>query len=132
MAHHNLGIVHSDRGNWAEAAGCFALGITLADASGDPRLTGLCRMNLAEVYLGQGDTVQALVSAEAALGIFSELGANLHLADAYRVIGRIRRATGEPMLAASSLRTAVEMARVTGAGLSAVAAERELEALCEA
>ncbi len=129
MAHHNLGIIHSDRGEWPEAADCFALSLKLADSVGDPRLAGLCRLNLAEVYLGEGDTVRALASAEAALGIFSELGANLHLADAYRVIGRIRHREGQRALAVASLRTALEMAKVTGAGLSATAAERELEAL---
>jgi tetratricopeptide (TPR) repeat protein len=132
MAFHNLGIVHSDREDWTEAARCFAISLELAELAGDPRLTGLCRLNLAEVHLGTGDTVRALASAEAALSIFSELSANLHLADAYRVLGRIRRATGQFALAESCLRTAVEMARVTGAGLSAAAAERELEAMCEA
>jgi tetratricopeptide (TPR) repeat protein len=132
MAHHNLGIVHSDRGEWDEAERNLMLSLKLADSAGDPRLTGLCRLNLAEVYLGVRETGRALASAEAALGIFSELGANLHLADAYRVIGRIRKVEGQRALALASLRTAVEMARVTGAGLSAAAAERELEALSEA
>ena len=132
MAHHNLGIVHSDRGEWDEAERNFTLSLELADAAGDPRLTGLCRLNLAEVYLGERETGRALASAEAALGIFSELGANLHLAEAYRVIGRIRKVEGQRALALASLRTALEMARITGAGLSAAAAERELEALNEA
>ena len=132
MAHHNLGIVHSDRGEWDEAERNFTLSLNLADSAGDPRLTGLCRLNLAEVYLGERETGRALASAEAALGIFSELGANLHLADAYRVIGRIRKVEGQRQLALASLRTALEMARITGAGLSAAAAERELEALNEA
>ena len=56
----------------------------------------------------------------------------MHLTDAYRVIGRIRRKEGQRALAVASLRTALEMAKVTGAGLSAAAAEKELEALCEA
>ena len=84
------------------------------------------------MYLGEGETGRALASAEAALSIFSELGANFHLTDAYRVIGKIRKVEGQRALALASLRTALEMARVTGAGLSAAAAERELEALSEA
>ncbi len=129
LAYHNLGMVHSDRAQWADADRFFRLSLELATGLGDVRLAGLCRLNHAEVHLGQQRYDQARESAEAALGVFNELGASFDKADAYRVIGRVFRETGRPALAESRLRAAIDLAVKTNSVLSEAEASRELALL---
>jgi putative nucleotidyltransferase with HDIG domain len=129
IAYHNLGMVSADRELWDDADRYFRRSLDMAKAIGDVHLQGLGLLNHAEVHLARQHYEQARQNAEAALGIFDQLGSRLDKADAYKVIGRVYRETGRHALAESRLRSAVELAVSTGSILSEAEASRELALL---
>jgi putative nucleotidyltransferase with HDIG domain len=129
IAYHNLGMVSADQELWDEADHFFRRSFEIAEELGDIHLQGLGLLNHAEVHLARQRYEQAKQNAEAALGIFDQLGSKLDKADAYKVIGRAYRETGRHALAESRLRAAVELAVSTGSILSEAEASRELALL---
>ena len=129
LVYHNLGVLYCDRSRWAAAERCFRLAAHLAEVVGDLRLVGLCRLNRAEVHLGRAEFDPALSGAEAALRIFEEIRANLHVAEAYRMIGRILWESGSRALAKGRFELALETAAATGAQLTETAVIGDLAAL---
>ena len=129
IAYHNLGMVSADRELWDDADRYFRRSLDMAKAIGDVHLQGLGLLNHAEVHLARQYYEQARQNAEAALGIFDQLGSRLDKADAYKVIGRVYRETGRHALAESRLRSAVDLAVSTGSILSEAEASRELALL---
>ncbi len=129
IAYHNLGMVSADRELWDDADHYFGQSFQIAEAIGDIHLQGLGLLNHAEVHLARQRYEQAKQNAEAALGIFDQLGSKLDKADAYKVIGRAYRETGRHALAESRLRAAVDLAVSTGSVLSEAEASRELALL---
>lgn len=132
IAYHNLGMMFADRGAWDEADAHYTRSLAIAEAVGDLHLQGLCRLNHAEVHLARQRFAEALRGAEAALGVFDQLGTRLDKADAYRVIGVVYRETGRLALAESRLRAAVELAVATGSVLTEAETARELGRLYQA
>ncbi len=132
IAYHNLGMVSSDRELWDDADHYFRRSFEIAEAIGDIHLQGLGLLNHAEVHLARQRYDQARQNAEAALGIFDQLGSKLDKADAYKVIGSAYRETGRPALAESRLRSAIDLAVGTGSILSEAEASRELALLYQA
>jgi putative nucleotidyltransferase with HDIG domain len=129
IAYHNLGMVCADRERWEEADRYFTESLKLAEAFGDLHLQALCLLNHSEVHLARQHFDQAKRSAEAALAMFDQLGAELDKADSYRLIGMVYRETGRPALAESRLKAAIELAARTGSLLSEAEASRELALL---
>jgi tetratricopeptide (TPR) repeat protein len=132
IAYHNLGMVSADCERWGDADRYFRLSLGIARALGDIHLEGLGLLNHAEVHLAVRDYDHARQNAEAALGIFDQLGSLLDKADAYRVIGRAYRETGRYPLAESRLRSAMELAVGTGSILSEAEVAREMALLYQA
>jgi putative nucleotidyltransferase with HDIG domain len=132
IAYHNLGMVSADRELWDDADLYFRRSLEIAEQIGDVHLRGLGLLNHAEVHLARQRYDQAKQNAEAALGIFDQLGAKLDKADAYKVIGRVYRESGRHALAESRLRSAIELAVSTGSILSEAEADRELALLYQA
>ncbi len=132
IAYHNLGMVSADRELWDDADLYFRRSLEIAEAIGDIHLQGLGLLNHAEVHLARQRYEEAKQNAEAALGIFDQIGSKLDKADAYKVIGRAYRETGRHALAESRLRAAVELAVSTGSILSEAEASRELALLFQA
>ena len=122
-------MVSADRELWDDADRYFRRSLEIAEAIGDIHLQGLGLLNHAEVHLARQRYEQARQNAEAALGIFDQLGSRLDKADAYKVIGRVYRETGRHALAESRLRSAIELAVSTGSILSEAEASRELALL---
>src|SRR5207247_1287969 len=117
LAYHNLGMGSADRG-WLNAADCyFRESRALAERVGDAYLRGLCLVNHAEVDVTRQRFEDARQKAEEALAVFDQLGAQSAKAEAYRVIGMVYRETGRIVLAASRLRSAIELAATAGAVL---------------
>jgi putative nucleotidyltransferase with HDIG domain len=114
---------------WDDADRYFRRSLEIAKVIGDIHLQGLGLLNHAEVHLARQRYEQAKQNAEAALGIFDQIGSKLDKADAYKVIGRAYRETGRHALAESRLRAAVELAVSTGSILSEAEASRELALL---
>ncbi|HEX2251320.1 MAG TPA: tetratricopeptide repeat protein, partial [Gemmatimonadales bacterium] len=129
IAYHNLGMVSADRELWDDADRYFARSFEIAEKVGDIHLQGLGLLNHAEVHLARQRYDLAKQNAEAALGIFDQIGSKLDKADAYKVIGRAYRETGRHALAESRLRAAIELAIGTGSILSEAEASRELALL---
>jgi putative nucleotidyltransferase with HDIG domain len=129
IAYHNLGMVSADQELWDDADRYFRRSFEMAEAIGDIHLQGLGLLNHAEVHLARQRYDLAKENAEAALGIFDQIGSKLDKADAYKVIGRAYRETGRWALAESRLRAAVELAVSTGSILSEAEASRELALL---
>lgn len=129
IAYHNLGMVSADRELWDDADRYYARSFEIAEAIGDIHLQGLGLLNHAEVHLARQRYDRAKQGAEAALGIFDQIGSKLDKADAYKVIGRAYRETGRHALAESRLRAAIDLAVNTGSILSEAEASRELALL---
>jgi tetratricopeptide (TPR) repeat protein len=89
-------------------------------------------MNLAEVWLAQGQLDEAQAGVESALEIFTEVEARRHKAGAHRLLGMIYRERGHIALAESHLRSALEVAANSCAPLIQADAAKELAALYQA
>ena len=129
LAYHNLGMISADRGLWDEADRYFGESRTIAERLGDLHLQGLCLLNHAEVFVARQQFEAAKRSAEGALAIFDQLGAQLDKSDAYRVIGVVYRETGRPALAESRLRSAIDLAGANALVLCQAESSRELALL---
>ncbi len=132
IAYHNLGMVSADRAHWDEADEYFRRCLEITAAVGDVHLTGLGLLNRSEVQLARQRYADAKSDAEAALRIFDRLGTRLDKADAYKVIGRVYRETGQLALAEARLTAAIELAVSTDSALSEAEASRELALLYQA
>lgn len=128
-AHHNLGMIHADQKQWADADRHYQTSQALAAAAGDRHLGGIALMNRAEVRLAQGDLEGARAGAEQALAIFSEVDARRHKAGAHRLLGMVFRQRGQPALAESHLRSALELAAGARCPLIEADAAKELATL---
>ena len=126
LAHHNLAMVASRRGELERAEQAFARSATMAGRTGDVQLEGLCQLNRADLSHARQQYGDALGRAEAALNIFQRLGDQRAKADAYRIIGMVFRDTGRPVLAEERLRAAVALAEQNGCVLGQAEATREL------
>lgn len=129
IAYHNLGKVAMDRGQLDAAEGYYREALRIADRTRDVLLRGLCLANQAEAHLARQRYEQARESAEAALTVFDQLGANGAKVDAYRVIGMVYRDTGKHVLAESRLQSAIDMAVRAGSVLGEAECSRELALL---
>jgi putative nucleotidyltransferase with HDIG domain len=125
IAYHNLGMISADRGQWNAAEGYFGRSLELANELGDTRLRGLCLLNRTEVLLACQRYEDARASAETALRLFDELGAQPLKAEAYKFLGILYRETGRPMLAQARLEGAIALAASSGALLAEAEASRE-------
>lgn len=131
-AHHNLGMIHADQKQWSDADRHYQTSQALAAAAGDRHLGALALMNRAEVRLAQGDLEGARAGAEQALAIFSEVDARRHKAGAHRLLGMVFRQRGQPALAESHLRSALEIAAGASCPLIEADAAKELAILYQA
>jgi len=129
IAYHNLGMIATQRGDLDDAAESLSRSATIAARIEDIHLEGLCQLNRADVAHRQGQYEEALRRAEAALGIFEQLGSRADKSDVYRVIGMVFRDTGRPVLAEARLRAAVSLALETSWVLGEAEASRELARL---
>src|SRR2546430_3537137 len=132
IAYHNLGMASADRERFDEAEQYFRQSYEIAERAGDAYLGGLCLVNHAKVHVARERYEDARRDAEAALGVFDQLGVGSAKADAYRVLGMIYRETGRPALARSRRRSAIELAVGAGSVLNEAETSRELALLYQA
>lgn len=126
IAHHNLGVTASRRGDWEEAERSLTKSAVLAGHCGDLYIGGLCQLHRAEVCHHRQHYSDALTRAEAALATFERLGDRRAMSDAYKIIGIILRDSGRLALAEDRLRKALELARESNWVLGQAEACREL------
>ncbi len=126
IAHHNLGMLASDRGAWKDAAQHFDSCETLAEQTRDAHLVALCLLNRAEVLLAVGQVDEARRDAASAERGFEALGAHFNAADVHRTLALCDRAEGLVGQAETRLEQARELARITGARLTEAEIARDL------
>ena len=126
IAHHNLGMLAADRGNFAKASEHFTVCERLADDSRDLHLVALCLLNHAEVLVALERPVVARQNAEAAERMFQGLGVYFDACDVHRVLALCDWADGLLGQAETRLGQARELARQTGARLTEAEVLREL------
>ena len=129
IAYHNLGLIATHRVEYDLAEDHFTRSAAIAARLGDVHLQGLCQLNHAEVRHARQQYGDALRRAEAALGIFEQLGARIDKSGAYKVIGMVFRDTGRHALAEQRLQTAIDLAIETSWVLGQAEASRELARL---
>src|SRR5690349_15995246 len=128
----NLGIAHTDLGQYDRADEYFSKSFEIAERASDAHLQGLCLVNHAEVHFMRGRYDEARRNAESALAIFDQIDSRTDKSEAYKTIGMVYRETGRPALAESRLRTAIELAVSAGSVLNEAEAARELALLMQA
>jgi tetratricopeptide (TPR) repeat protein len=126
LAHHNLGMLAADREAFVEAVDHFDACEVLAEASHDAHLVALCLLNRAEVLLAMGRTEQARRDAASAERGFEALGAHFNAADVHRMIALCDWADERLGQAETRLKQARELAKMTGARLTAAETARDL------
>jgi putative nucleotidyltransferase with HDIG domain len=132
IAYANLGIAHTDLGQYDRADGYFKQCSEIAERAGDAHLFGMCLVNHAQVHFVRGRYEEARRNAEVALAIFDQLDARTDKSEAYRMIGMVYRETGRTALAESRFRSAIELAVSTGSVLNEAEASCELALLHQA
>ena len=130
IAHHNLGMLAADRGDYVRASEHYAACERLAAASRDTHLAALCLLNHAEVLVALQRPAEARQDAEEAERAFHALGTDFDAADVHRVLALCDRAEGLHRQAEGRLEQARELARLTGARLTEAEVLRELGRLC--
>jgi putative nucleotidyltransferase with HDIG domain len=128
----NLGIAHTDLGQYDRADEYFSKSFEIAERASDAHLQGLCLVNHAEAHFMRGRYDEARRNAESALAIFDQIDSRTDKSEAYKTIGMVYRETGRPALAESRLRTAIELAVSAGSVLNEAEAARELALLMQA
>jgi len=126
IAHHNLGMLAGDRGDFAKASDHFTICEKLAEDSRDLHLVALCLLNHAEVLVALNRPTVARQNAEAAERMFQGLGMHFDAGDVQRVLALCDRAEGQVRQAEARLDQARELARQTGARLTEAEVLREL------
>ncbi len=106
-----MGMAHVDLEEWEAADRSFGRAEALADALGDAGLLGAVSINRAELYLKVGDFRRARDRCDQAFEIFGRLGADGGMGEAYKFYGVLHREAGKPVLADTSFRSAVDLAR---------------------
>lgn len=129
ISFHNLGMINCDLERWDEAHDYFSRSRAIADAIGDVHLEGLCSLNITEVHLARQQFEDARTSAEAALEVFNQLGAQDGRAAAYRFLGILYREIGKPAVAEARLTLSLELASKGHFPLEEAEALRELAVL---
>lgn len=125
----NLGNVHTDLGNLAEARRAFQTGLELSRAGGDERREAIALNNLGMLSIRVGDPLTAIPLLEQAIGLFREQGADNFEANALGQIGTAYTALGDIGKAITVLDEALQLARAKGLRQEEAS---NLEALAEA
>jgi tetratricopeptide (TPR) repeat protein len=129
IGYHNMGRLHADQKQWAEAAQRYGECLHWAEQANDCHLTGLALLNQAELHLTLGRYDLARDSAESALRAFDTMDARRDRAGAHRVLGVVFRETNKPALGESHFRAALEIAVSIACPLEEAGAARELARL---
>jgi len=122
----NLGMLYVDLKHLEEADTCLTEALTIAKAMHDVVTESIVHTNRTELYMAQGDAVQARASCDEAFEISSKLGDQRIRADVLKFYGMIYRETGKPHLAEIHLRQAIAVAASHQNYLTEAEARREL------
>jgi tetratricopeptide (TPR) repeat protein len=126
QALHNLGILHSDRLNWDAAEVCYTECLDLCEETGNRELIGLVWLNRSELSCTTGRYREAIDRCDIALGIFAEIGAEVHRGSILRWKGRALRELQQYAFAERALYEAMRIAHRSQARLLEAEVVQEL------
>jgi len=126
---HTMGMLNADREQWDDADRFYRRSRAIAKKVGNLHLQALCLLDQTEVLIGRRQFVDARECADAALGVFAQLGDASGKAAVYRFLGMIDRETGAPALAEGHLRLSIELSADGRHPLHEAEATRELAIL---
>ncbi len=91
----NLGLAYHRQGSQAAAAQAYGQALTMADKSGDRRLTAVVLWRMAELALGQGQLDRCREWVKRSVAVAREVGFHCEEAQALRVMALLHAASGE-------------------------------------
>jgi putative nucleotidyltransferase with HDIG domain len=106
----NIGMVHVDLEQWAEAETAFERALIHAQGRNDTEVVGTIQLNRADMFVEQDRFDDARLCCDQAFELFGRLGSKLGLGEAFRVYGSIFRAAGKLQLADAHLGAVAEIA----------------------
>lgn len=125
-AYHNLGMLHADRLEWDDADEAYAQSMNLAEMTGNSELLGMITMNRSELSCATGRYEAAIQQCDAALAIFSDIGAEVPRGTTLRWKGRALRELGLFALAERALTESMRIAHRAQSRLLEAEAMQEL------
>jgi tetratricopeptide (TPR) repeat protein len=126
QAHHNLGMLHADRLEWDAADQAYARCLELSEITGNREMIGLVWMNRSELSCSMGRYEEAVTRCDQALGIFAEIGAEVHRGTTLRWKGRALRELHRYVASERALGEAVRIAHRAQAKLLEAESMQEL------
>ena len=107
----NIGMVHTDLGQWDEAERAFSEAVDAANAAGDAVTRVLIDVNIAELAIAREDYVRARSVCAASLRRARKLGDESVEAELLKLLGVVARETGNLRIAERSFERADVLAR---------------------
>lgn len=108
---HNIGLTHLEIGEYQEAKIAFEEALALALENKDTNLVELCYLNIAKLYLKQGEVVAARSLIKSAHELLETLQSPNLAADLAIIEADAYRLSGDPNRADSILEAALDLAR---------------------
>jgi tetratricopeptide (TPR) repeat protein len=122
-------MVHADRLEWEEADDAYSQALHLSEQTGNRELIGMVMMNRSELSCAMGRYDEAIERCDAALALFSEIGAEILRGTTLRWKGRALRELGQYQLAERALIECMRIAHRAQAALLETESMQELGSL---
>lgn len=126
LALHNIGMLHSDLGEWDEADEAFRNALALLEHQGNREMIANVLVNRSEVMYGRGQVQDAIAMCDRAKAVYAEIGDELGRGEALKWKAHGLRLLGRHGAALSALNEAVRIAQRSGTQLLEAEATREL------
>ncbi|AHG91260.1 metal dependent phosphohydrolase [Gemmatirosa kalamazoonensis] len=110
----NMGMLHVDLGQWAEAERVYAEASSIITGIGDLDALALMHVNLAEMWVARGDTQNARKAVESAMDVCGRTTHSAGIGDAHKMFGVVAREQGAYAEAEQHLDRARENAESRG------------------
>ena len=126
LALHNIGMMHSDLGEWDEADEAFRDALALLEHQGNREMIANVLVNRSEVMYGRGRVQDAIAFCDHAKATYAEIGDELGRGEALKWKAHGLRLLGRHGAAVNALTEAIRIAQRTTTRLLEAEATREL------
>lgn len=126
MALHNIGMLHSDLGEWEEADEAFREALALLEHQSNREMIANVLVNRSEVMYGRGRVQDAIALCDHAKATYAEIGDELGRAEALKWKAHGLRLLGRHGAAVNALNEALRIAQRSGTRLLEAETTREL------
>lgn len=126
LALHNIGMLHSDLGEWDEADEAFRDALVLFEQQGNRQMIANALVNRSEVMYGRARVQDAIALCDQAKAVYGEIGDEQGRAEALKWKAHGLRLTGRHGAAVSALTEAIRIAQRANNRLLEAEATREL------